>query len=359
MKTVSNFTTIPPPARLPIMGTASAHMMVKVGGELGLPPSEVLADTGLIMEELNDHTRTIRMDEELTLARNIVGRLGDLPALGMMFALHYRVSLYGSLGWGMLSSPTGRDALNLGHQFLDLSYACCAMSPYEEDGQYRIIVDGRELPEDIREFFVQRSVMALVRLLRDLLPGDGWLHWVSFTTPEPAHPQRFRELLQTPVFFGQGLTQVAVDAKAVDRPLPMANELALKAARAQCARLLAHRRQRVGVSGSVREFLAQTMPDLPNIIQAAKAMGLSERTLRRRLAEEGTSFKEVMDQSRRALAEDLLQRGMAPSQVARRIGYTEPAAFSHAFRRWNGVAPSEYVLGGPAGVLVTGAEEVA
>jgi AraC-like DNA-binding protein len=320
-------------------------MMVKVAAGLGVSPEGGLSGTGLTVEKLADPTCTISLEQELAVGRNIDQGLGAVPGIGMLFAQNYRISMYGSMGLGMLSSPTGRSAFEFGLRYIDLSYACCLLDCYKEGGQYRIVVGGDGLPADVRDFFVDRTVMALIQLLHDLLPGDDWLRSVSLSRSEPetSHAERYRALARTDVLFGRERTEVAIDARLVDRPLPMSNEVTLRMAEAQCSATLADRRGQVSTVGSVREYLSRALPDLPGISEAARVMGLSERTLRRRLAEEGTSYKQAIDLSRRKLAEDLLRDGMLPSQVAHRAGYTELSSFSHAFKRWNGVSPRAYL----------------
>jgi AraC-like DNA-binding protein len=76
--------------------------------------------------------------------------------------------------------------------------------------------------------------------------------------------------------------------------------------------------------------------------QAALAMRCSRQTLYRRLKAEGATFEQVLDGLRRKLASRLLrEEGLSVKEVAYRLGFSDPAAFSRAFKRWTGVAPSE------------------
>ena len=66
------------------------------------------------------------------------------------------------------------------------------------------------------------------------------------------------------------------------------------------------------------------------------------RSLRRHLDAEGTSFRQLLEEAREALAEEMLTSGLTVEQTARRLGYNEPGSFSHAFRRWTGIRPADY-----------------
>lgn len=75
-------------------------------------------------------------------------------------------------------------------------------------------------------------------------------------------------------------------------------------------------------------------------------MGLHVRTLRRRLAGEGVAYEGLVDEVRSTLAEELLKvTSLSLEEVAQRLGYSEPPAFTRAFRRWHGMPPSVYRAG--------------
>ena len=72
----------------------------------------------------------------------------------------------------------------------------------------------------------------------------------------------------------------------------------------------------------------------------ARALGVSRQTLYRRLKAEGTTFEKLLDGLRHRLASRLLGEGMAVKDIAYRLGFSDPAAFSRAFKRWTGASPS-------------------
>jgi AraC-like DNA-binding protein len=78
-----------------------------------------------------------------------------------------------------------------------------------------------------------------------------------------------------------------------------------------------------------------------NAAIVAERLGMSERSFRRRLAEEGTTFAEILDDLRRRLAARYLDEGVSVKQTAWMLGYSEAGAFNHAFKRWTGTSPSQ------------------
>jgi len=114
-----------------------------------------------------------------------------------------------------------------------------------------------------------------------------------------------------------------------------------------CRELVARKRARTGLSQQVRARLLR-LGALEAGIDAgmeavARDLHISVRTLRRRLAEDGTSYRELRDEVREALAEELLATGaLSVSDVAIRLGYAEATSFIAAFRRWKGMTPAAY-----------------
>ena len=95
---------------------------------------------------------------------------------------------------------------------------------------------------------------------------------------------------------------------------------------------------RAGVENEVRRLLPHGQAKAETV---ARALGLSVRTLSRRLAEEGTTFAEVVEQTRRTRAFQYLKEpGFSLAQIAWLLGYESPTSFNHAFKRWTGRSPS-------------------
>jgi AraC-like DNA-binding protein len=192
---------------------------------------------------------------------------------------------------------------------------------------------------------VEREVAAIRVLERDLLGEGARPVAVAFGFPEPpaAVVERCIDLFGTRPTFGATETVATLDAGLLDLPLPQANEVTMAMALEQCRDLLDRRRARTGVSGKVRDLLLANLADPPDARQVASVLAMSDRTLRHRLAAEGTTFRALLDEVRERLAEELLVRGGLPvSEVAVRLGYVEVSSFSQAFRRWKGVGPREY-----------------
>jgi AraC-like DNA-binding protein len=112
--------------------------------------------------------------------------------------------------------------------------------------------------------------------------------------------------------------------------------------RQQCERWLHGIRERGGVILKVQEELLKTPGRFPEMAVVSTNLGLSVRSLRRKLNENGVTYQELLDQVRRDMAVDYLSNSLlSVEQIAELVGYGEAASFRKAFRRWTGKAPGE------------------
>jgi AraC-like DNA-binding protein len=162
--------------------------------------------------------------------------------------------------------------------------------------------------------------------------------------PRPAYAARFAELVGgVEPQFGAPHNAMRLATVDVDAPLPQGNATMARLTQEQCRQLLAKRRQRDGLAGRVRDRLLQTPSDLAGIDIVAADLHMASRSLRRRLEQEGTSFRALVDEVRQTLAEELLTTAdLKLEEVAQRLGYAESASLIHAFKRWKGMTPNAY-----------------
>lgn len=202
-------------------------------------------------------------------------------------------------------------------------------------------MDDGEIPDDCRQFLLERDACAAVTLNHLLFLEAVPLRRVSFRFGRPRHAARFGNFFPGPVAFGQPENAYVVDAGWADRPLPQANEPTARLCEEQCRLLLDRRRARTPVSERVRDHLLRP-GSLGDMAGVGASLGMAARTLHRHLAAEGTTFRQLSDEVRAALAVEMLSQRMRVSEVAERLGYAEVASFSHAFKRWNGRSPRSY-----------------
>jgi AraC-like DNA-binding protein len=190
------------------------------------------------------------------------------------------------------------------------------------------------------------AVTAALRFARESTGENITPVQVSFAHAAPDDISEYERFFRVRVRFSAGANSMIVSAADAARPLRGADEALSSVVRRRLDKILADRQPHGSgpLSGHVRRMMVEHLgattitPD-----GLAKALGVSRRTFSRRLAEEGTSFRDLLDDVRREFGSALLQdRSLSIADVAFFLQYSEPAAFNRSFRRWTGRTPSEF-----------------
>jgi AraC-like DNA-binding protein len=184
---------------------------------------------------------------------------------------------------------------------------------------------------------------------------------VRLTRQLPERPTRHAALLGAPVAFGCAVAAMELPEAVWTTRLPTADP-ALQLTLRQLAERIGLGAAASDLELAVRARLRPLLPDgRAEALEVARALGMSERTLHRRLRQAGLTFGQVLDDFREAEAERFLGAGrVSLMEVALRLGYSDQTAWNRAFRRWKGMSPSEWLAsrgpragGPPTGVSGT------
>jgi AraC-like DNA-binding protein len=169
---------------------------------------------------------------------------------------------------------------------------------------------------------------------------------IEFRRAPPAQIEDFQKLLRAPLQFGTARTRLVFDADAIERPLEGGNPELARHHDAIALQYLS-RIERDNIQARVREVLTRRLSHgEPSQEDVAELLNMSARTLQRKLGDGGTTYKEILDETRRVLALAYLS---APrhtvSDVTYMLGFSAGSSFTRAFRRWTGQSPSNWRAG--------------
>lgn len=189
------------------------------------------------------------------------------------------------------------------------------------------------------------ALAVALQLARETTGEDITPLHVCFAHAGPADASEHRRFFHLPVRFGAGSNSMLLSAADAARPLRAADAALASIVRRRLDKALAARaRPPAGFSGPVRQLMLEQLGKTALTPDAvARALAVSRRTLSRRLAGEGTSFRDLLDDVRREFACALLQDPtLSVRDVAFFLQYSEPAAFNRSFRRWTGQTPRAF-----------------
>lgn len=311
-----------------------------MGRGLGTP--ELLRHTGIGERDLMDSTAEITLAQELALMRNVVAGVGDEPGMGLMAGLLCHPPSLGVLGFALMSCPTIRDAVDLALRYADLSFTVARHQLVSDGEEVSIVRDDTGIPAAVRRFAVERDVAAIWTIQQDVMPMRVPIVRVAVSFPPHPVYEMFGAMLGVDEVVFNAPRSVVTGASSLQHlQLPQANTATARFYEQQCAELMQRRKRRRGISGQVRQLLI-SRGGIAEQSRIAAELDLSVRTLRRRLADEGTTFRELSTETVGLLAEELLMAGMTVEQAAIRLGYASVSAFTSAFRTWKGQAPGQF-----------------
>jgi AraC-like DNA-binding protein len=316
--------------------------------------SALLAASGVPDKIRRDASVRIPVDRYAALYNALVREFDDEGFA--LFATPLRTGSFEFLCRSVITASTLADALERAGRFLRLVLPDFAVSVGRQraTAQLRLRLEAASPLADLAvadpgRVFAFEWLLRLLHALACWLVGRGLaLDTVSFPYPRPPHADDYALIYTENSLFAPAASPDATlvasfSANLLDLPIrrdDAALASFLDGAPGKIA--LLYRRDRATVL-RVRDLLRQALPELPPLGVVARRLNLSERSLHRRLEEEGTNFRAIRDALRRDIAlARLTKTNQALSQIAAELGYAEPSAFYRAVVGWTGVAPSEY-----------------
>jgi len=313
--------------------------------EHGVDPAGLLGEFAIGIADYAEPENTLPLT---TLCRLLdrCAAVADCPHFGLLVGQRAGMSALGAVGFLMQSSPDVRTALGIAEQRLWVHNRSAAINLAEEGSfatlSYTILHPGVE----DRMQLLDMAIAIAFNVMRALC-GHHWEPTeVRFARAAPRNRAPYLHYFRAPLSFDAGETALVFAADWLAKPLPSADPL--------LHLMMEHRvsdlEQQAGED--LASQLRRMLPSLAtsrsaSLAVAAKRLGLTVRTLNRRLAAEGMSFLQLREEARYSIARQLLQGTHLPAnQIADRLGYANASAFTSAFRRWSGMAPTEWRASG-------------
>ena len=310
--------------------------------DAGIDVGPLLKQAGLTEDRVLDRGARIKVRHQIDFL-NLVADAAKDSFLGFHLSLTTDLRWLGVLYYVLASSETFDDAWRRGARYTAVVNEGLSLR-YAGGHDVRMEFDYVGVPRHIDRHQIEFSMAALVRLCRQLTGRELAPRHVGFTHHRNDDPSELSKFFGCAVQFGARADQLTFDASVRNFPIlgadPYLNELLIANADEALARRPNHR-------GSLRSEVENAMvPRLPHGTaragDIARSLGVSQRTLARRLAAEGATFSDVLETLRGDLARRYLaDEGLTISQVAWLLGYQEISAFTHAFKRWTGMTPRE------------------
>jgi AraC-like DNA-binding protein len=329
-------------ASIPMAGGGLSRLAIARLKSAGVEVAPLLKRVGLTPEAIADPEERLSVRSQIALLDEAAIALKD-DCLGFTLARDHDPREIGLLYYVMASSQTLGDALKRIARYSKITNEALVFG-YQEGNRLVLSLGYSGVSRHSDRHQIEFCMFAGLRLCR-MLTGQNLVpqhfsisHYRSEGTSEMA---RF---VGTKVEFGADRDEFALNLDARELPLIHAdshlNDLLLK----YCEAALADRRGDMSqLRTRVENAISSVLPHgKARVEDVARSLGMSKRTLARRLSDEGLNFTEILQQLRRDLAVRYLDdRRLHVSKIAWLLGFHEVSAFTHAFKRWTGKTPRE------------------
>jgi len=310
---------------------------------LGFSEAEIFRGTGLTRADLKEGDHLISLEGQMKILDNGEKLTGD-DLVAVRWGQTRRFANLGLIGYlGRTSKDIRCVVTNLARYGQVFSNAMeVDVSTLDQDGTFRWRFD---IPAKIEVgHFVEAQVSQFLNGTNKLLPRTVLPKQITFTHRRKHNAAELEKLLGCPVTFGAQWNSMQYRLADLDVPLSTSDEGLHKILQAHADLVLAQRpKNRADIEVVVEKAIADRMaPGQTSVSHVARDLGMSARTLARRLGDANTTYQTVLSNFRRAMADRYLKNSeMSQSEIAFLLGYSDVSSFASAFKRWTGQSPGE------------------
>ena len=294
---------------------------------------------GLDPERMEDPNARYPMAQLQRLWALAIAATGD-ECFGLEVAQAWHPTTFHALGYSALASETLREALERAARYSQV-VTTGARLELQQNGEEVMVKLLASLPEQrIVPASIDAGIASLVILCREGRGGRIDPVRVKLARPGSSCLDRLQAFFGCPIDFGATENGVVFRAADLDAHLSTANPVLLRVNEQVLTEYMA-RLDRSEITVQVQAKLIQVLPSgKVGEASMARALNLSLRSLQRKLNERGTSFRKLLEDTRRQLAQQYLQDStLSVSEITYLLGFAEVSSFSRAFKRWTGNAP--------------------
>jgi AraC-like DNA-binding protein len=305
-----------------------------------IDPGPLLAKAGISRPKLAEEPRRVGAQSQLRFLE-IAAEALDNSVLGFQLAQKIDLREVGILYYVMAASHNLGEAIRNLVRYLTVGNESLHVVVSEKANSTILTVTYR-VPRHIDRHFAEFGDAIVLRGFREITGKHLCPKVVTFVHGRNANKAEFDRFFGCPVKFSAAADTMVFLTALLATPIPSSDNYLLNILRDHCERMLAERGK---VSSALRAMVENEIVQLlphgqVHVETVATNLGLSNRTLARRLSEENTSFAAVLDELRRDLSMRYLNdHNLSLNQVAWLLGYSEVTSLNHAFKRWTGNSP--------------------
>jgi AraC-like DNA-binding protein len=315
--------------------------VVEIGQRHGLPVGTWCSGTGVTPAQLvTSESIKVSFRQAASILRHAVRAMPGRP-LGMQVGGRDVLLTFGMLGVAMQSCATVADAVSVGVELHQASGSLIDLDAEVIGSELVLSVHERSPEPALVAFLCEEALCSTMLFIRSVFGADMSPKYLQLSYPSPPYAKEYQRFFGCPVQFMADANRMAFESSVLDAPVPTHSEPTRSVAIDACRRLLDLEGPRPDITVAIEALLTQNLRQPMTMADAAKRLHVTERTLRRQLADSGERFSAVRDRVRERRATFLLlESTLKVDAIAREIGFSDAREFRRAYIRWTGHPPT-------------------
>lgn len=327
-----------PPARHLGYGLNPLISLLK---EHNLDSRRVLDKASIPALAVDDPTYQLTPQQELSFTAQVIEELG-MPDLGLQVGARYHLSAYGLLGLAIMTSENLIAAMQVLYKNILMTWTYMQwITTVRGERAYISLAPLRDLGAS-HQYMIDRGLVASHTIFKEALGKAIPVHEVHLRQHSSPYADAYRRYFGCEVYFGAAENCYVFDSALLYHQLLQAEPETARIYASQCESICHQLAKNQSYSDIVRNQILSSPREVFTLDTIADRLGTTPRTVQRRLAQEDSSYKLILEEVRRNLALEFLQTtSFTLDEIAHRLGYADASSFCHAYKRWTGVNPSQ------------------
>lgn len=315
--------------------------------EEGYSENDLVGGLDITSHQLSDEKFRLSVGQHEQFVLRALETTGD-PHLALQILRSNATATYSLPLMAIINSGQVAKAIDLIIRYNKIFTRALTVRAAEAGGDVWVALDPNMTNPRVVYFALSSFVLFLDLVFRDALNGAHLVRKVEMAIPEPEGFDQVRGDFGFPVTFHHEETRAFLDPSLLDKPLRQADPQTVRLLMEICDRQLAEAEAEETFEASVTSYLIKHISAPPRLDEAARALGVSPRGLRRKLEQAGTTYQKSLESIRLRLATQLLEDTRdSISSIAYELGFESASHFARAFRRWTGQSPTSYRKSAP------------
>ena len=305
---------------------------------------EVLEGTGLRPKDIRLSTSLLKYHQVQKIVGNAL-KYCPISGLGFEVGKQENPSTWGLLGFAMMSVATLSDALVIAKRYLSAGPSLIDLD-FEHDpnkNEFSFRANTINANNNMLPFIMEELSLSIISVFSIMLNQRFKFNKVELSYNRPSYGHLYDRYLGCPIEYNCASNNLTFDAKYLDCEMAASNPISAGLAESLCAQSIEKQLQKGDIGSDIKRILIRTPGTFPTMELVAEELGMSPRSLRRKLTELDSSFQAIFDEVRMKMAIQYLQNSETSlDEISEFIGFSDYNNFRKAFKRWTGHPPTFY-----------------